>query len=263
MAGAEGTMRSSWVLLTLAGFLVAFAQEVRAQDPVSEAVDVQTESIEASADTQRRIDALDDATRDMLNEYRATMTQAQDLDAYNDQLQGLVSAQRVELAEFEQKFDELEITKRRILPLIVRMIDVLDELISVDIPFLENERTQRIVALRELLGRPEVPTSEKYRRVSEAYQIELEYGHSIEAYEGEIETNGESRTVNFLRFGRLGLYYMTLDGLEIGYWDNQADEWVELGDEYRQPLDRAMRIARKQLPPDLIRLPVPAPEKRI
>lgn len=256
-------MKTSCVLPATAGILLLASAYAPAQEPVRESVDVQTRSIEASADTQRRIDALDDATRDMLNEYRATMTQVQDLDAYNDQLQGLVSTQRVELAEFERKFDEIEITKRRILPLIVRMIDVLDELISVDIPFLENERTQRIAALRELLGRPEVPTSEKYRRVSEAYQIELEYGHSIEAYEGEIETGGESRTVNFLRFGRLGLYYMTLDGLEIGYWDNQRDEWVELGDEYRQPLDRAIRIARKQLPPDLIRLPVPAPEKRI
>ena len=37
------------------------------------------------------------------------------------------------------------------------------------------------------MARPEVPTSEKYRRVTEAYQIELEYGHTIEAYEGEID----------------------------------------------------------------------------
>ncbi len=142
------------------------------------------------------------------------------------------------------------------------MIEVLDEFVEIDIPFLERERTQRIAALGELMQKPDVPTSEKYRRVTEAYQIELEYGHTIEAYEGEVDFAGETRTVAFLRFGRLGLYYMTLDGAEIGYWDNNADEWRELGDEYRQPLDRAIRIARKQLPPDLIRLPVPAPEAR-
>jgi hypothetical protein len=98
--------------------------------------------------------------------------------------------------------------------------------------------------------------------VSEAYQIELDYGHTIEAYEGEIDVNGDIRTVNFLRFGRLGLYYMTLDGLEIGYFDKDADEWMPLPSEYLQSLDRAIRIARKQLPPDLVRLPVPAPEDR-
>jgi hypothetical protein len=112
------------------------------------------------------------------------------------------------------------------------------------------------------MSRPDVLTSEKYRRITEAYQIELDYGHTIESYEGEIEVDGEARTVSFLRYGRLGLYYMTLDGLTIGHWDQAQDQWVELDDEYRQSLDRAMRIARKQLPPDLTRLPVPAPEDR-
>ena len=142
------------------------------------------------------------------------------------------------------------------------MIEVLDEFVAIDIPYLETERSMRIAELKKLMARPEVLTSEKYRRVTEAYQIELEYGHTIEAYEGEMTFNDETRTVAFLRFGRLGLYYMTLDGLEIGFWDNSRDDWVVLDDEFRQSLDRAIRIARKQLPPDLIRLPIPAPEDR-
>ena len=245
------------VLLSL-----TFAGQVSAQSAVDDALDVQQQSIDASRDAQQRIDALDDQTREMLNEYRQTMAQVQDLAAYNEQLQRLIGTQRVEMADFERQFNEIEVTKRQILPLIVRMIEVLDEFVDIDIPFLERERTQRIAVLRDLMARPDIPTSEKYRRVSEAYQIELEYGHTIEAYEGEISADGDTRTVAFLRFGRLGLYYMTLDGLEIGYWDREADEWRELDDAYRQSLDRAIRIARKQLPPDLIRLPVPAPEVR-
>ena len=212
---------------------------------------------------QARIDALDDDTRAMLEEYRRSMAQIADLEAYNEQLGRLVDTQRVELADFERQFNDIEITKRRILPLIVRQIDVLEEFISLDMPFLEGERALRIRELRKLMERPEVPTSEKYRRVSEAYQIELEYGHTIEAYEGEVVgAGGEARTVNFLRFGRLGLYYMTLDGLEIGFFNNETDEWELLPGEYLQSIDRAIRIARKQLPPDLVRLPVPAPENR-
>ena len=233
-----------------------------AQESATDAINTQELSLQNSADTQRRIDALDDTTRDMLNEYRATLSQVQDLDAYNEQLDRLVATQRVEIADYERQFQEIEITKRRILPLIVRMIEVLEEFVAIDIPFLETERDMRIAELQKLMTRPEVPTSEKYRRVTEAYQIELEYGHTIEAYEGEMDFNGETRTVAFLRFGRLGLYYMTLDGQEIGYWDNTRDSWEILDDEFRQPLDRAIRIARKQLPPDLIRLPIPAPENR-
>ena len=255
-------MKMAFALSFLGGGLLLSCCPVFAQQSVDDAMQVQTGTLEASADVQRRIDELDDGTREMLEEYRATMSQVQDLGAYNDQLEKLVRTQRVELADYERQFQDIEITKRRILPLIVRMIDVLDEFVTIDMPFLEGERELRIGELRNLMERPEVPTSEKSRRVSEAYQIELDYGHTIEAYEGEITMGGEARTVNFLRFGRLGLYYMTLDGLEIGFFNKQEDRWEVLPNEYLQSLDRAIRIARKQLPPDLIRLPVPAPEER-
>lgn len=248
------------VLLVIA--ILMFVAAAPAQEQVRQALELQSRSIEASADIQRRIDALDDETRKLLDEYRRTMAQVEDLAAYNEQLERLVATQRVELADFERRFQEIEVTKRQILPLIMRMTEVLADFVEIDIPFLERERGLRIEELDKLMKRPDVPTSEKYRRISEAYQIELEYGHTIEAYEGEMDVGGESRTVAFLRFGRLGLYYMTLDGQEIGFWSNSADEWVVLGEEYRQPLDRAIRIARKQLPPDLIRLPIPAPENR-
>ena len=255
-------MRLAIALTVLGGSLLLSVSAPLAQQSVDDAMQVQAGSLEASADVQRRIDSLDDTTREMLEEYRATMSQVQDLGAYNDQLEKLVRTQRVELADYERQFQDIEITKRRILPLIVRMIDVLDKFVTLDMPFLEGERELRLAELRKLMERPEVPTSEKYRRVSEAYQIELDYGHTIEAYEGEITMDGEARTVNFLRFGRLGLYYMTLDGLEIGFFDKENDRWEVLPNEYLQSLDRAIRIARKQLPPDLIRLPIPAPEER-
>lgn len=233
-----------------------------AQQAVQEAVDTQRETQAASVEVQERINALDDQTREMLNEYRDTMAQVNDLLAYNQQLERLVATQNVEIADFERQFQEIETTKRQILPLIIRMLEVLEEFVAIDMPFLPEERNLRIEELRKLMERPDVLTSEKYRRVTEAYQIELDYGHTIEAYEGEIEVDGQAKTVAFLRYGRLGLYYMTLDGQTIGHWDTEQDAWVELDAEYRASLDRALRIARKQLPPDLTRLPVPAPEDR-
>ena len=233
-----------------------------AQDELPDAIAAQTASHSTSAAVQRRIESLDDDIREMLNEYRSTMSQVGDLQSYNQQLERLVATQNVEMADYERQFTDIEATKRQILPLIIRMLEVLEDFVAVDMPFLPEERSMRLEELNKLMERPDVPTSEKYRRVTEAYQIELDYGHTIEGYEGEIEVDGETRTVAFLRYGRLGLYYMTLDGLEIGHWDKSADRWVLLDDDYRQSLDRAMRIARKQLPPDLTRLPVPAPTDR-
>lgn len=252
----------SILLTTLSCYSLIVVSAATAQEQVQDALDTQTNTQAASIEVQQRINALDDQTREMLNEYRLTMSQVADLEAYNQQLERLVATQNVELADYERQFEEIETTKRQILPLIIRMLDVLEEFVAIDMPFLPEERNLRIDELQKLMERPDVLTSEKYRRVTEAYQIELDYGHTIEAYEGEIEVGGEPRTVAFLRYGRLGLYYMTLDGLTIGHWDQQQDSWVELDDEYRSSLDRALRIARKQLPPDLTRLPVPAPEDR-
>ena len=256
-------MNTRSILLSVAGTgILSMSSMVLAQEQVQQAIDVQTASQEASAAVQRRINELDDRTREMLNEYRLTMSQVADLEAYNQQLERLVATQNVELADYEFQFEEIETTKRQILPLIIRMLEVLDEFVGIDMPFLSEERSMRLEELHKLMERPDVLTSEKYRRVTEAYQIELDYGHTIEAYEGEIDVDGEIKTVAFLRYGRLGLYYMTLDGLTIGHWDTDQDRWIELEDEYRGSLDRALRIARKQLPPDLTRLPVPAPEDR-
>ena len=251
------------ILLSCFGAAVLFAvSTATAQEQLEKAIATQSAAQSASAKVQQRINDLDDEAREMLNEYRQTMLQVADLESYNQQLERLVATQNVELADFERQFQEIETTKRQILPLIIRILEVLEEFVSIDIPFLPQERNLRIQELKALMERPDVLTSEKYRRVMEAYQIELEYGHTIEGYEGEIEVDGETRTVAFLRFGRVGLYYMTLDGEEIGHWDKSQDQWVKLGNEYRQSLDRAMRIARKQLPPNLTRLPVPAPEDR-
>ena len=70
---------------------------------------------------------------------------------------------------------------------------------------------------------------------------------------------GIARTVDFLRIGRLGLYYQTLDNEETGNWDKGDQQWEELEDEYRRSIRDGLRIARKQSPPTLLRLPVDAP----
>jgi hypothetical protein len=145
----------------------------------------------------------------------------------------------------------------------IRMVDGLKKFVRLDVPFLMNERQDRVAQLEALLDRPDVTEAEKYRRIMEAYQIENEFGRTIEAYRGELPApdGGPERTVEFLRVGRVALIYRTIDGNEIGAWDQDAREWTPLPARYRASVKEGFRIAKKQAAPDLFSIPVPAPEE--
>jgi hypothetical protein len=72
---------------------------------------------------------------------------------------------------------------------------------------------------------------------------------------------GQERTLEFLRVGRIALLYQTLDGSEVGAWDQEQQAWVQLPSEYNESIRKGVRIARKQLAPDMIRIPVLAPQE--
>jgi hypothetical protein len=229
---------------------------IAAAGALEEAIDTQVNTDQAAQQSQQRIDELADGTTDMVAEYREVLQQTQSLKAYNDQLETLVSSQRSELTSIAEQLKNIETTQRDIVPLMTQMIDVLEQFVALDLPFLQEERTNRIVALKTMMGRADVSLSEKYRRIMEAYQVETEYGRTIEAYQAELPTNGDKRTVDFLRIGRTSLYYLTLDGREAGIWDAASQSWQTLPDSYLQAVADGLKVARKQLPPDLLVLPV-------
>jgi hypothetical protein len=95
-----------------------------------------------------------------------------------------------------------------------------------------------------------------------AYQDENEYGRTIEAYRDSLILNERETTVNFLRFGRIALVYLSLDEAESGVWSQEARAWVPLASSFRSGIRQGLRVARKATAPDLIRLPLPAATDR-
>lgn len=222
-------------------------------DTLKDAIDTQIKTDQAAKQSQQKIDQLSEQKDEMLAEYRNVLRQTESLRIYNDQLDKLVLSQRDELTAIDQQLENIETTQREIVPLMLKMIDVIAQFVALDMPFLPEERSQRIAALENLMERADVSLAEKYRRILEAYQVETEYGRTIEAYQGDIELDGQTRTVDFLRIGRVSLYYLSLDGMEAGVWDNG---WQPLDESYRQAIEKGLKVARKQLPPDLLVLPV-------
>jgi len=235
----------------------SIALPLHAQDeslePVVEAADAINQSARKS---QLTIDSIADSTDERMQQYKQINKQIDGLRVYTKQLERQLQNQQVEKDELNRSIDEVSVVERQITPLMLRMIDGLEAFVELDVPFLEEERTERVASLQDLMDRSDVDVSEKFRRVMEAYQIEADYGRNIEAYTGEMTVDGQQQDVDFLRVGRVVLVYKTRDGNTMGVWNQTAGEWQPLSDSYRSSVTEALRIARKQLAPDLLMLPL-------
>jgi len=247
-------------VLTVAGALAGSAALAQsAPQTVTTTVKEQSAADKAAATSQARVDKLDDETQNMLIDYRDTLRETEALRRYNEQLELQIKAQEEEMVSIESQIGEIERTNREIYPLMQRMVETLNQFVALDLPFLMEERGKRLATLRETMARADVSTAEKYRRILEAYTIEMEYGRTLEAYEGKLGQGEAARTVNFLRVGRSVLMYQTLDGGETGYWDTDQKDWVE-DSHYDSYVEDGLKVARKQTAPDLLIVPVRAPE---
>lgn len=242
------------VLILLAAMLPA---AVSAQDATGRALEESEALMRDAQGSQQRIEQLDDATRDALLRYRTATQQREQLSEYNTRLSDVVAAQQTELESLEGQLGSIEDTQRELLPLMRRMLESLEQFVVLDLPFLPDERGERLDQLGDLMLRPDVSVAEKYRRLIEAYQIESDYGRTLEAWRGSLEQGDSVRVVDYLRLGRVMLFYQTLDGREQGYWDTGAQAWMALPGAYGRTLEQGLRVARQQQTPMLLRLPLP------
>ena len=242
--------------LLMASCAIAVSVSLAHAQKLNNVVQIAQSGTNEGVASQGRIDQLDDETDGLVREYRAALKQLASLREYNAQLEKLIGAQKAEMVSIRQQIEDVTNVDRTIMPLMFRMIDALEQFVKLDVPFLADERRARVANLRALMDRSDANPAEKYRKILEAYEIENEYGRTIEAYEGEMDINGETRTVSFLRVGRVALVYQTLDGEESGAWDQAEGQFVDLDGDFDSELRSALLIAKQQAAPDLLVVPV-------
>jgi hypothetical protein len=169
-----------------------------------------------------------------------------------------VEGQEATLDDISLSMDRVDVINRQIFPLMERMIDGLEQSIALDIPFLMEERTERVANLKEIMERSDVTVAEKFRKVMEAYQIENDYGTSVDFYSESLTIDGATRSFNMLRVGRIGLYFQSDDTQITGRWNTQAREW-EIDNSARNEVRKGLRMARQLIAPELINVPVQVP----
>jgi hypothetical protein len=195
------------------------------------------------------------AAQDASTRYARLLSEADITARYNVTIEQLLRSQEAEIASLEAQIAGLDATAADVQPMLQQMYDDLVAFVAADVPFLAEERQARVDRLRDLMAQIDAPPGEKFRRLLEAYTIEMEYGRTLDSYEGMV--NGKE--AEFVRLGRVSLMYRTVDGEESGYWDNQQREWVA-DPEHAREIEEALGIATQETAPDLITVPVPAPQ---
>ena len=237
-------------------------EEIILPDPIvilGDSLFVQKSSDLDSKDSQTVVSDFSDETQDLLGQYRLVLQQIDRLIAYNDYVERLIVDQEAQITDIREQLDQFALIERGIVPLMLDSIDTLDKFIDLDVPFLLEERKARVARLRTIMNLSDVTVSEKYRQIMDAYQIETTYGRDIEAYTGLLEIDGVSRQVDFLRIGRTSLTYQTPDQEETGFWNKQDKQWEKLPNKYQNYVTHGLRVARKQVTPNLLELPIEAP----
>jgi hypothetical protein len=223
--------------------------------------DVLNEGISANQiaqQSQARVNTIVDDTDKIITEYKSILKTVDGLRVYNAQMDRSIERQLQAMEELTENIKNVTDIKRQVEPLLVRMVDGLEQFIKNDIPFQLETRLAGLDRVKDLMTDPDVDASERFRTVFELYQIESDYGTSSDIYKGELTIDGAVREYNILKVGRVGLYFQSDDANITGWWNAELGAYELLGSEYRNEIRKGIRVARQLIAPELILLPMPA-----
>lgn len=214
------------------------------------------ESIEVRQKTQKAEDRWSGEKSKLEAKFEALEKEQEQLTLIQDELRKKVAARTAAIASLETKIREIARISGELIPYLDEVFGRLVDLVDSGLPFLKDERRQRLNNLRKTLDDTQIQTSEKFRKVMEALLIEAEYGNTVEVYQERIQLQGQDILVNIFRLGRISLFSQSLDQTRTGYFDLARSAWKTLPAEYNREINTAIEIGAKRRSVDLINLPV-------
>ncbi|TXR52207.1 DUF3450 domain-containing protein [Reinekea thalattae] len=215
------------------------------------------EIVEAAALSQEQIDAIEDQRLDSLAQIAALEEQIADLNIYRDHLISLIADQDKEADSLNQQMQGIADTRQGVVPLMYRMIAGLKQHLAEDDPIRYQARKARIERLETMMSVANVSDAEKFRRILEAYQIELDYGKKLGVYQAEISVDNNNRIpVDVLYLGRASLVARSLDGQDFWAWNDLARVWQPLKRSHATQVNQAFAMASQQVGPSILQLPL-------
>lgn len=244
--------------LLLAGGIVGLMSAVPAHAQLERALDIAKSSTAQSAAAQQRAENLDDRAGNAKREYQAVLQQIDNIKLFVDQQDIFLRSQDSEISSLNSQLGTVESIKQGMSPMMLRMAVQLEDFVKGDVPFLMGERLARIDRVKATLGDPSISPAEQYRQVLNAYKIEVAYGQGLESYEAAHPTRA-NEVVNYLKYGRVSLIYMTKDSSEVGRYNMETGQFDLLDGVDALKVVKAIRIAKGEAAPDMVTAPVTAP----
>ncbi|WP_189637778.1 MULTISPECIES: DUF3450 domain-containing protein [unclassified Thalassotalea] len=248
--------KKSLIASTIIGALALAGSNVASASSLNELQKAEAVKVNASAKSQDKINNIYEQTQELLAEYRNVVDETENLKVYNNHIQRLVDDQQAGIDSLERQIGTIQDTKKGVVPLMYKMIESLEKFVAADIPVNLQDREERLARLNDVMTRQGISVAEQFRLVLEAYEIETDYGSMFSAYQGDLQFEGQTITVDFVHMGRTVLVAQSLDLKNAWIWDHSERNWKSLEDEYLSPITKAIRMARKQSAPDLVKLPV-------
>lgn len=251
--------KKSKVATVLAGVLITGATLSAAS--IDQVINAGVSRADEGSAAQKRIVSMAEETDTMLRDYKAGVKTLDGLKIYNDLQNKQIANQNAEKQNLNESIASVGDIEKQIVPLMKSMTDDLLLFIESDVPFQMEERRARIARLYETLEAPDVSRAEKLRKVLEAYAVETDYGNSVNSYKQKVEVEaGKEQEVNMLRVGRVSLSYQSQDGNYTAGYDPKTKSWVALSPaEYKTQVANGIKMARKEISPELFVAPIPAP----
>ncbi len=236
--------------------------QIQSNTQVGDVLTAGAAKVTAAKRAQVNVDRIADQTDGLLQEFKQVNKQIESLRVYNSQLERQIANQKQMMVELQESIENATIIERGISPLMVSMLNGLEDFVGLDLPFKKDKREEAIADLYVNLDSAKFSAAEKFRQILEVYDIESDYSLSMESYTDQIDIdgNGSEVEVQMLRIGRIALMYQSKDKSRAGVWNKETNSWESLGSGYRRAVDQAIRIAVKLSPQDVIEMPITAPE---
>lgn len=253
----------SKVLVPLASLLVIGT--AKAQDVDTSALDraqgVVAEINQAAAQSQQNINRLSSSASSLFEEFKLESNNLEALLVLNANWRRQIAIQEQEMQTISESISEVRNVTQELPLLMNRMIAGVEQFIDLDMPFHLDARRARVQFVRDAIDNPNVSTAERFRQILVLFQAENAYGRTHEAYSTTITVDGVERDVDMLRVGRIALLFQTKDRELSGAWDSNARQWVTLdAAEYRNAIRSAINVSSGMVAPQILELPIVAPE---